>query len=177
MGPASFSEFDLDALYDALEAKRTERGLSWPQVADALWAQSSVLNARRNDHPISPATLRGMARRGMATCQHVLFILRWLDRTPESFLSGNHPPIGRPLPAAGPDRRLRWDLPALYEAVDARRRAEALTWSELAVVIGCTPSQLTGIRTARFAIGIHLAMRLVQWLGRPASEFVYAAHW
>jgi hypothetical protein len=30
---------------------------------------------------------------------------------------------------------------------------------------------------ARFATGMDLAMRIVQWLGRPAADFVYAATW
>ena len=41
----------------------------------------------------------------------------------------------------------------------------------------CSENQLTGIRTARYAIGMKLAMRIVQWLERPASAFVYAAEW
>jgi hypothetical protein len=47
----------------------------------------------------------------------------------------------------------------------------------LAHMLGCTQSQLTGIKTARFAVGMRLAMRITQWLARPAAEFVYAARW
>lgn len=81
------------------------------------------------------------------------------------------------LPVAGPDRRLRWNLNALYDALDARRRREGLTWMALAELLGCTRSQLTGIQTARFATGMCLAMRITQWLGRPAADFVRAARW
>jgi hypothetical protein len=52
-----------------------------------------------------------------------------------------------------------------------------MTWPELARELRCTPSQLTGIRTARFAIGMTLAMRIVGWLGRPAADFIDAAEW
>jgi plasmid maintenance system antidote protein VapI len=52
-----------------------------------------------------------------------------------------------------------------------------VVWPELARELHCTPSQLTGIRTARFAIGIQLAMRIVGWLGRSASDFIDAAEW
>jgi hypothetical protein len=48
--------FDAGALYLALDAQRTERGLSWKGVADQIWELSSDLNDRRNDHPISPST-------------------------------------------------------------------------------------------------------------------------
>jgi hypothetical protein len=50
-----------------------------------------------------------------------------------------------------------------------------MTWPELAAVLGCTPSQLTRLRTAKFATGMDLAMRIVQWLDQPAASFVYPA--
>ena len=81
------------------------------------------------------------------------------------------------LPQGGPDRRLRCDLPRLYEALDAQRREREITWPQLSRELGCTPSQLTGIGRARFAIGMRLAMRIVMWLDRPARDFIYAANW
>jgi hypothetical protein len=110
--------------------------------------------------------------------QHALFMLRWLERSPESFLEGSdcdHPRFG--LPRAGPDRRLRWSLKLLWATMDEKRRQDALTRRQLAELLGCTPSQLTGLRTARFATGMDLAMRIVQWIGRPAADFVYPARW
>ncbi len=119
-----------------------------------------------------------MAKRGDTTCQHALFFLRWLGRSPESFIAGDEPKtFERPLPAVGADRRLRWNLKKLNGALDAQRRERGLTWKQLADELRCTPSQLTGIRTARFAIGMRLAMRITRWLGRPAADFVYAARW
>jgi hypothetical protein len=47
----------------------------------------------------------------------------------------------------------------------------------LADQLPCTTSQLTGIRTARFTAGMHVAMAIVQWVGRPSSDFIYAARW
>jgi hypothetical protein len=172
---ASTRDFDITALYEAMDAQRIERGLSWRQVADQLWAQSSLLNRKRHDHPISPSTLTGIARRRDCTCQHALFILRWLGRSPESLIGRAERRFA--LPAAGPDRRLRWDLTSLYEALDTRRRERQLSWAQLAYLLRCTPHQLTGIRTARYAIGMRLAMRLVQWLEQPARVFIYAAEW
>jgi hypothetical protein len=84
---------------------------------------------------------------------------------------------GAALPAAGPDRRLRWDLAALHEAVNARRLERQLTWAELAGLLRCTANQLTGIRTARYAIGMKLATKIVQWLECPASASICAAKW
>ncbi|HKW10330.1 MAG TPA: hypothetical protein VJO33_08115, partial [Gemmatimonadaceae bacterium] len=135
------------------------------------------LNRRRNDHPISRATLTGIAKRGDTTCQHALFILRWLGRDAESFMSVAASNGNTALPSVGPDRRLRWNLAALYDALDARRRERELTWRALARELRCTDHQLTGIKTARYAIGMTLAMRIVQWLERPAADFIYAAKW
>jgi transcriptional regulator with XRE-family HTH domain len=176
---ARIRRFDSAALYSALDARRRELGLSWKQVADQLWQLSSVLNDRRRDHPISPSTLTRMATGAGTTCQHALFMLRWLDRTPESFLvgavDGNDARFA--LPQAGPDRRLRWSLKLLWAVMDEERREEGLTWRQLADRLGCTSNQLTGLRTARFATGMELAMRIAQWLGRPAADFVYAGKW
>ena len=183
--PEQKSEFDVSALFAALDAQREERGLSWSGVAREIWELSAELNGRRRDHPISPATLTGMAERGGVSCQHALFMLRWLGRSPESFLRGATTVAPGALPAAGPDQRLRWNLhvtprrrwPGLYEAMDERRRSEGLTWPELARRLDCSPNQLSGLRTARFATSMTLAMRITQWLRRPAADFIYAAGW
>jgi hypothetical protein len=174
----SVRPFDAGALHLALDARRTALGLSWKGLADQIWAMSSDLNDRRRDHPISPSTLTGMAKRPGTSCQHALFMLRWLGRAPESFLRGGSADDGRfTLPEAGPDRRLRWSLELLYATMDEERRQQGLTWPALAGVLGCSPNQLTALRTAKFATGMDLAMRVVQWLGRPAADFVYLATW
>jgi hypothetical protein len=175
---SSIRHFDAGALYLALDARRIELGLSWKGVADQIWDLSSELNDRRRDHPISPSTLTGMAKKPRTSCQHALFMLRWLGRTPESFLRGAKAEDRRlALPEVGPDRRLRWALKLLYASMDEKRRQEGLTWPALAAVLDCSPNQLTGLRTAKFATGMDLAMRIVQWLGRPAADFVYPARW
>lgn len=166
------------AMYRAMDAQREERGLSWPGVARELWAQSAVLNQQRGDHPISPSTLTNIAKRGDTTCQHALFILRWLGRTPESFLPAPPAHGGKTaLPVAGEDRRLRWDLEAVYDALDQHRHGRGLTWKDAAQEIGCTSHQITGLKTARYAIGMKLMMRVVQWIGQPAATFIFSARW
>ena len=170
-------EFDAGALFLALDAQRTARGLSWAGVAREVWEQSAELNSRRNDHPISPATLSGIEKRDNTSCQHALFILRWLGRTPESFAPGWTGPQSVSLPECGPDRRLRWDLKKLGAALDEERRSRGLTWIELAVELRCSPGQISNLHRLRFATGIALAMRVVQWLRRPSSDFIYSARW
>ncbi len=178
--------FDVQALYRALDAQRAERELTWAGVAQELWEMSAELAKRRgDDHPIAVGTLTNVAKRGDTSCQHALFMLRWLGRAPEDFVDGAPPATRSPLPTAGPDRRLRWhlhatprrDIPGLYEALTTRRAERGLTWALLARELRCGPSQLTGLRTARFAVRMTLAMEITQWLERPAADFVYAAEW
>ena len=169
--------FDAQALAKALEVKRLERGLTWTAAANEMWELSSELNAKRNDHPISASALRNVAVQDGTTCQHALFMLRWLERSPESFLMGAALDAGYGLPPAGADKRLRWNLRTLFASLDAARREDGLTWKEAASQIGCTPSQLTGLRKAKFATGIDVAMRIAQWVGRDTSFFIYAANW
>jgi hypothetical protein len=181
MHPA-IREFNGAALYAALDAKRQAEGLSWSGAAAAIWDMASVLNAARDarglaNHPISPATLRSLGNRGDTSCQHALFFLRWLDRTPESFLAGAAFDAGMPLPACGPDRRPRWDLKALHAGLGEARTSRGATWAQTAEDLGCQPGQLTGLKRARFATGMSLAMRIVQWVGRPAADFMYLARW
>jgi hypothetical protein len=170
--------FDIAALYSALDDKRTRLGLSWQAVARPLWELSSELNDSRRDHPISPTTLTNMAKNPRTSCQHALFMLRWLERTPQNFLTGAADDDNRfTLPLAGPDRRLRWSLKLLSTSMDEKRRQDRLTWPALASHLSGSPNQLTGVRAAKYTTGMDLAMRIVQWLDRPAADFVYLATW
>ena len=170
--------FDCGALYDALDAQRRDRDLSWYELADELWQQSSGLNAQRSsDHPLCGGAVQRLRERGATSCQYALFMLRWLDRSPEDFLVGPVVDVGEVrLPDAGDDSRLRWDLNQLHTAVNERRRQQDLTWRDLAELLECTPSRLTNLRTARLA-DMDLAMRLTQWLRRPAAAFIHPAQW
>ena len=104
-------------------------------------------------------------------------MLRWLDRAPEDFLTGPVVDVGDvTLPEAATDRRLRWDLSELHAALDDERRVRNLTWADLADQLDCTPARLTNLKTARFA-DMDLAMRVTQWLGRPAAAFIHPARW
>ena len=170
-------EFDTAALLVALDEKRQEEGLSWKNATWAIWETSSALNLQRGDHPISPSTITWMAKHHDTSCQHALFMLRWLLKTPEEFLHGGPGVYQKPLPVAGLDQRLRWNFSLLYEALNEQRKSRGVTWKDLATELGCTTSQLSHIRTARFGMSMLLAMRIVQWLQRPAADFVCAVKW
>lgn len=171
-------EFDFEAFFEAVDARRREEQLSWPGLATAIWEQSRLLNDRRNDHPISPATIRKLAEGRGLSCQHALFLLRWLGVPPESFIAAPQPRTADvPLPPADESHRLRWNLRRLYATLNAARTRRNATWQEVADRLHCTQHQLTGLRTAKFATGIRLAMRITQALRRPAAHFVDVTEW
>jgi hypothetical protein len=165
--------FDGEAFIQTLDERRQERGLTWTRLADELWMQSSELNERLGGDALCPGALYRTSLRKTMSCQYALPLLRWLERAPEDFLDGQVVDVGdASLPSAGPDKRLRWDLSELYAAVDSRRRELELTWVALGEQIGCTPSRLTNLRTARLA-DLGLVMQLTQWLHQPAARFIH----
>jgi hypothetical protein len=170
--------FDCGALFNALDAQRRDRGLGWYELADELWQQSSDLNGTRaSDHPLCGGAVQRLQERGATSCQYALFMLRWLRRAPEDFLTGPVLDVGDVrLPQAGTDSRLRWDLNQLHSVLNDQRRNQKLTWADLAEKLDCTPARLTNLRTARLA-DMDLAMRITQWLRQPAAAFIHPAQW
>lgn len=144
-----------------------------------MWQLSNDFHAQHDDHhPIAASTITGMPRRGNTTGQHALVMLRWLERAPEEFIAQPRPgTAGVPLPTADPAHTLRWNLTALYAALDEMRVGRRASWQDAAQRLHCTPSQLTGLRTARCATNMRLAMRICQGLSRPSSDFIHAADW
>lgn len=164
-------------MISALEAQRTEHGLDWTELAREIWAESAQLNAELADHGLCQGALIRTTRRPTMSCQYALVILRWIHRAPEDFLTGPVVDVGDThLPAAGPDRRLRWDLSEVHTVLNAQRQDHQLTWTQLGEIIGCTPNRLTNLRTARLA-DMALTMRVIQWIGKPAAQFIHPARW
>ncbi len=171
------ARFDFDAFFGALDTARREQGLGWYELADELWEQSAELNAHLDDHPLCGGAVSRQGARGETSCQYALFMLRWLGRAPEEFLTGPVADVGDVrLPAAGPDRRLRWDLGELHAALNRQRQDRGMTWAQLARLLDTTSARLTNLRTARFT-DLALAMRITQWLRRPAAAFIHPAAW
>jgi hypothetical protein len=163
-------EFDMRALQKALDGERRVRGLTWDQLA----AEISEPFKQTPSIPISVGTLRTMTAKRSVTSAVVLQVLRWLRRTPESFLAGRdeRPAPSEELPKSGPGQILRFDTAAIHAALDAKRRERGLTWKEVAGEIrGFTPGMLTNLAKGPL-IGFPRVMRLTRWLGRPASDFV-----
>jgi hypothetical protein len=165
-------KFDMSALQAALDDERRARGLTWNELAAAInepfKGTASI--------PINVDTLRSMTAKRSVTSAVVLQVLRWLRRTPESFLVGRDQTAAtdEELPEAEPARVLRFDTRALYAALDARRQERGMTWTRVAREIpGFSPGMLTNLAKGPL-IGFPRVMALTQWLGRPASDFVRA---
>jgi hypothetical protein len=160
-------DFDVAALSEALDARRRQRGLTWPELA----VQVTDRPSRRSDRRIAASTFQGMSQRGSVRDTVVLQALRWLGRTPESFVPGlaEGPEHALPDDDAG---RPALDTRAIYLAVNDQRTARGLTWRDVADEIGpgVTAGMLTRLADGT-GTGFPRVMRIFQWLERPVAEF------
>jgi len=164
--------FSLRALYDAIDAQRQARGISWAQVIAEMNGSAS----RSAGHRLSRSTVVGLRGRRVAEGDGVLQMIRWLKRTPESFIRGAEAPAGpgtawASVPA---NKVLRFDTRKLHSAVDAHRQERDLSWKQAAAEIEVGTSVLTrlsgGGRTS-----FPQVMRILGWLGSPTAEFTRLA--
>jgi ribosomal protein L24E len=165
----SSADFDLAALYDAIDAQRQARGLTWTAAVREINAVFDLVPSR----PISRSTVVKLKTGRVGEGDGILQMLRWLHRTPESFVSGAAPdaPDTR-LPDIPPNRVLRFDTRKLHAALDAARASRGLTWTQVADEIGgMTASTLTHLK-AGARTGFPHVMRIVRWLGQPAAAFM-----
>ena len=161
------------ALYDALDAKRCERQMSWAAVA------AEVNRFRTKLRPIAVSTIVSLRDKPIGEGDGILQMLLWLGRAPESFMPdvADADAARYRLPELVVGQILRWNTRALYAAVDARRRERHATLAEVARAIGgFTPSMLTNLARGP-RVGFPRVMRLVRWLDRPAVEFTRIAAW
>ena len=152
-------DFDVIALWEAVDEQRITRDMSWNQVAKTLaW--------------MSKSTMDRMRERGSATCNHVLPMIQWVGRTPESFTVDPEGAVHELLP--DPEGRWRWwwlhhDLAA---AVDRQRVDRSLTWDEAAAEMGVPVAAVKGMTKLRYGPPIGIAMISARWLGRSAVSFL-----
>jgi hypothetical protein len=167
---APLREFDLQGLHTALDAARQARALSWV----ALVAEINRPFEGTSSIPISVGTVRGMQNKRSVTSAVILQTLRWLGRSPESFLSGGDaaPQAHDVLPEPGLSRILRFDTRAMHAGLDAERMKRRMTWRQVADELpGFSESMLKNLATGPL-IGFPRVMMISQWLGRPTASFV-----
>ena len=163
-------DFNLKALYRALDQQRQARGLSWAA------ATLEINRGQTPGHPIAASTIRGLEQKPAAEADGVLQMLRWLDRTPESFVPGFADASAQrfQLPRVRDELTLRFNVPAIHAALEARRGARGISWTAVAREIGgFTPGMLTRLKHGS-RIGFPGVMRIAAWLEEPASSFVVA---
>lgn len=153
--------FNPKALAAALDRQRTARRMTWADVAQAIG--------------VSEETIREMPDREVVDTDGVLQMTRWLGLNIESFVgeAADHTPGPEPGDFRSTGLLLRFDTRALFAAVDARRRAEGLSWQAVSDAIGAkraTTAMLMGLpRTSR--IDLYTMLAIVRWLGSHTSRF------
>jgi hypothetical protein len=157
------SPFDPQALLDAVDAQRRERGLTWAEL-------SALLH-------ISTTTIRSMPKRTWGIeLDGVIVLAHWCGRTVESFAGAE----GGAPPAAGSHRRtppfLRFDTAALHAAVNEERERRAMTWAQVAREVW--PAGPWGEAQLRhMAKGgrsdVYNALAICGWLGRTIQSFMH----
>jgi uncharacterized protein YfiM (DUF2279 family) len=162
--------FDLPALYESLDKKRTAEGLNWEHVARAVAGR-----ATGGGHRMSAATLRRTARGGPMEADGILAMLRWLGLSLGNFTRDGPKPASVPLKNLHGFRR--FDSRAFFAALDKRRQSQRMTWKELALQLrGFSPGMLKNLGGRR-RMSAQQVVELSAWLGAPAEDFTYVARY
>jgi hypothetical protein len=167
------ADFDLKALYDALDEQRRSREMSWAAVT------REINRFKTEGHPIATSTITGLKNKALGEGDGILQMLLWLRRTPESFVPDFKEADAERfrLPELGGEQILRWDTKALHSALNAQRQARGMTWKAVAQEMGgFTPGMLTNLAKGG-RTGFPGVMRILRWLGQPAAAFTRAADW
>ena len=164
-------DFDLKALFNALDEQRRSREMSWAAV------MREINHFKMEGHPIATSSITGLKDKAVAEGDGILQMLLWLRRTPESFVPGLPGADAERfrLRAVGKEQTLRWDTKALHSALNDQRQARGMTWKQVAQEMGgFTPGMLTNLAKGGRA-GFPGVMRIVRWLGQPATTFTRAS--
>ena len=153
-------DFDVIALWEAVDAQRRDRDMSWHQVTRTLrW--------------MSQDTIARMQERGTSSCNHVLPMIQWVGRTPESFTVDPDGAVHELLPDPGEQGwRWWWRHRDLASALEAGRLERGLTPEQLARELGLDKSPVKTLQRLRYGPTIGLAMIVARWLQRPAASFL-----
>jgi hypothetical protein len=165
----SAADFSLPSLYAALDGQRVARGLTWAQAVREINTPFDGSTSR----PIAASTITSTRTKPRAEGDGVLQMIRWLGRSPESFIPGflaAEAPAFM-LPAAAPNQVIRLHTKRLYAALNAQRGARNMTWQQVSREIpDATVSTLTHLARGGRS-GFPHVMRMARWLGQPLSTF------
>ena len=165
------SDFDLQALYKALDEKRCSRGLSWGAVT------REINRFMQEGHPIATVTITGLRNKSAGEGDGILQMLLWLGRTPESFIPGMKSSPEHSLPQPGKGQRLRWNAKLIYSELNAQRQARGMTWNAVAQGMGLHSINTLTHLAKGGRVGFPRVMRIVRWLKKPAASFTRITDW
>jgi hypothetical protein len=166
-------DFDLQALYAALDAQRQARDMSWAAVTRAINGHFQDIPASR---PIATSTIKGLRTKSIGEGDGILQMLIWLDRTPESFVPGMEWDPGRARLHKPTNKRLRFDTARIYAALDAQRQTRRMSWGEIESEVGVSMNSMKHLAKGG-RTGFPMVMRIVRWLGEPTASFTRIADW
>src|SRR5262245_25247877 len=126
--------------------------------------------------PLAASTVASLRTKAVAEGDGVLQMLRWLQRTPESFIAGGDKTAGAELPSVGPHQILRFDTRRLHTVLNGARVARGLTWQQVADETGVARSSLTHLAKGG-RTGFPHVTRITRWLGAPVAQFVRVTRW
>jgi hypothetical protein len=153
-------DFDVIALWETVDEQRAARKMTWAGVTRTLgW--------------MAQGTIKRMRERGTASCNHVLPMIQWVGRTPESFTVDPEGAVHELLPDPG-ERGWRWwwryrDLSADLEA---QRLEQELSSKELSAELGLHQASIAALQRSRYGTEIGVAMIISRWLGRSAASYM-----
>jgi hypothetical protein len=158
--------FDPQALYDAIDAQRREREMTWSGLAKEL--------------RVSISTIQGMTKRQWGIeLDGVLGMTRWLGRSIESFAGGDGGPVRKHGVLTKSGLYTRFSTAALYEAVDTERQKQGMTWEQVAAEVWPAgpwgPAQLKHLAKGGRA-DVYKALAICGWLNKTIESFTRAAH-
>ena len=173
MADMNVKDFDLQALYVAMDEKRRGRDLTWDAVTAEINAQFRDLPGHK---PIAKSTITRLATEKTSGAGPLQMML-WLDRTPESFVPGFVDADAERFRLRRLSTRQiqRFDTKALYAAVNAQRLSKGLTWNEVASEMRIGSANPLRSLAKGGLTGFPIVMRIVGWLGQPAAAFTRAA--
>jgi hypothetical protein len=150
------------ALFDAVEQQLAARDMTLGQLTRELaWMSKDTI-------------VRMQSSGGAAGCHHILPLIQWVQRSPESFTVGAADFPGELLPDPAPGEwRWYWNMPELAAALDAQRDERAMTWKLVADDLGTTPAEIKALQKTKYGMSISFTMRAARWLERTATSFMW----
>lgn len=171
-------DFNLRALFLELDAEREKRGMSWAEVAREInGACDSPMNQPSSGHQLAATTIKATGVRRVMEGDGVLQMLRWLNRSPESFVPGfADAELERySLPEPPADCMIRFETRKLYTTIADSIQKRNISWKDAADELGMGKSQLLHLEKGG-RTSFPTVVRIALWLNIPTAHFVRILH-